>query len=201
VRQKRESCNIVRIPEHHVIGADHQMQVQFSADNLNGERVRTRHVFFLNSVGEPVVARVPHQNYAVAARRIFLQKFDQTADLVAAKMFAPAVPVRRFDAIIFFRKIVPDFCERLQKSQIFISHQKPSLFRDKNFQRNFSQREQRKSFFQIEPHRLSRKRFADVSGAEIFFFKTVRENLRQQILVLNVKFIFHRAHFPLKSGR
>ena len=195
VGEKRESGSVVRVSEHQIVRANDEVEVQTSADDLDGKSVRAGDIFLFCPTGESVVARIPHQNHAVAGGGIFFEKLDQSADLIASEMFSPAVAVRGFDAVVFFGEIVPDFCKILEESEVFVAHQKPNLLRDENFERDFSKREDRKTFFEVEFHRHPRQRATKMPGARVFFQKSAIENLAEQGSVLNIKFVVHHRDF------
>src|SRR3989344_838357 len=78
-----------------------------SADDVDGKRVRARHIGFLGAA-EPVFCRIPRDDNAVPRARVFFQKLDEEPELIAAEMFAPTIPIGHGDNTPRIREAVPD---------------------------------------------------------------------------------------------
>ncbi len=187
--EKCEASYVGGKSENHIVGAHHVMQVQSATNDVNGERVRTRDVRALGAA-ESVACRVPRDDHAMARCRIFFQKLDEFAELIATEMFAPAVAIGHGNNIGRIGEAIPDFGEIAQKiCRLARAGDKPNLLSNEHFDWNFAQREKRKSrSLNIVREMHPRHGTHFVAGAAVYLSQTTLHDAPQESLIKRIEF-------------
>src|SRR3989344_4270294 len=164
------------------------MEVQSPADDVDGKGVGAWHIGSF-CTAEAVARRIPRDDDTMARGRVFFQKLHESAQLIAAEVFAPPVAVGHRYRIGRIGECVPNFRKVAQKvGGLARAGDKPNLLGDEHFDGNFAQRQQRKSvLFNIDRKMHPRNRTYLMPRPRILLSHALFHDPSQHVLVQRVE--------------